>query len=98
MSKKNNSQSNGLMPFVAFIAVLLLGLWALIVFIINAVDAIEISGRAVNALYSVGVALGAIVAAVYSYRFARSKGMVWFIIWVIAIILIVVFIILGIVV
>jgi len=97
MSKNKDKQSTGLMPFLAFVAVLLIGIWATIVFIINQIDGITIDGPIVGLLNAVGVALGAIVAAVYSFRFARARGMVWFIIWVLAVIVIVVFIVLGIV-
>ncbi|MCL2370009.1 MAG: hypothetical protein FWC80_02110 [Firmicutes bacterium] len=84
------------MPLIAFLAVILIGIWAFIVFIINAIDAINIDGPFLAIIMNVGVILGALVAAYYSFAFARTRGKLWFILWVIAVILIVVFMVLGI--
>ena len=95
MSNKNNN-SPGLMPAVAFVAVLALGVVSLFIFLTNS-DILTVNATIQSIFWTVGIALGAFVAAYYSFRFAKSRGMVWFVIWAIAIVLIIVFLVLGIV-
>ena len=98
MSRNNRGGGNrSLMEFIAFIAVVLMGIWLAIHFIINQTGWVTLEGRMVNLLNFVAIALGAVVALYYSYFWARNaKWKGWFIVWVIALILVVVFLILGI--
>ena len=91
----SNNQPIDLMQLLAFCAVILLGLWAFIIFIVNGTGFITIGGRGVQIINNIGVALGAIVAMFYSYRFARTRGTAWFVIWVIAVVVLIVFLVLG---
>ena len=80
------------MPFLSFVAILLLGLALMLIFTIGRVwgDFASI-GRIIE---RIAIAIALIVPLILSYYEARSRGTVWFVLWVISMILVIVFYIL----
>ena len=97
MSRRHRNRggrgSGDLLALLAFIAIMLLGLALMLRFILGAIDSVNdgISGW----IERVALAIAIFIPALLSYREARRRGTVWFVLWVIAIILVVVFYILA---
>ena len=90
--KNNNNRSNSSwLALFSFVAVMLLGLALMISFICSALDGNESVSSFIERI-AFGIAM--VVPAVMSYREARRKTSVWFVLWVIAVVLVVVFYIL----
>jgi len=87
--------NRSLMAFLAFIAVILIGVSLAIGFIFDRL-VIQIGGvDLVWLINHVAVVLGAIVAMYYSYGYVRNRSKGLFITWIIAVIVILVFVVLS---
>jgi len=93
---RGGGSNSKLMEMLAFVAVIALGVWVTIVFIINRWSPDFLTGTVVALLNTIAIALGALVALYYSYFYVRTKGKAAFAVWVVALILIIVFLVLGI--
>lgn len=82
MGKNNNSS---IWPLIAFLVLIFMA----VAYILNW------AGIGSGHLMLVAAILSAVMIGVYSYFWARPKGMVWFIIWLVALIVVVVFILGG---
>lgn len=93
-NSNNNRSNSGWLSLFSFVAIMLLGLALMLAFIF---DALKVNESISTWIERIALAIAMIVPAVMSYREARKKTTVWFVLWVIAVVLVVVFYILGIV-
>lgn len=84
----------GWMIGLSFWLVVIIGAVMAIVGILHVVGVTALDGAA-NWIKGVCIAIALIIPVVLSYRLARNKGTMWFVLWVIFVILIVVGIILA---
>jgi hypothetical protein len=84
------SSGNGarFLNFLAYIAVIAVGGALLISWVFQG------NGNLAGALTLIANALAYIITACYSWRFARTKGTVYIVVWVVSVVLIAVFMIL----
>lgn len=95
MAKKSNNSGGDLLGAIAFVAVLLMGLGIAIGVALNWTGNATIMSIG-NWLKNIAILLGLLVAIFYSYRAARTKTRVWFVLWIVAVVLIIVFYVIGI--
>ena len=92
MTTRSSSYSGvNLLNFLAYCAVIAVGVALAIAFLLSKVGGGN--GTLTNALQVIANALAYIVTACYSWRWARTRGTAFIIVWVVAVVLIAVFMI-----
>jgi len=98
-SKNSNRGTGDFLAFLSFVAVMLLGLaFALARLFGWLADITEIFDFGVTAarwIQNIAIAVALIIPLALSFRVARKKGTLWFILWLIAVVLVVVFYVWG---
>ena len=93
MSRKERRKggSGDFLAFLSFVAVLLLGLALLLSWVLSF---FELSTTIAGWISSIAIGIALIVPLFLSFREARARGNVWFILWIIAALLVAAFYIL----
>ena len=98
MARRTTRRSGGKgtgdwMAFISFIAIMLLGLALALSFtfrMLNNHTSITIHTNIPEIIERIAIALALIVPLVMSYREARARSNVWFVLWIIAVILVII--------
>ena len=90
--RRRTGGSNDWLVVLSFWAVLLIGLSFFLRWLLGFIG---VFAALASIAYIIGIAIAVFIPIVLSYRYARSAGRGWFVVWVIAVVIVVVFMILG---